>query len=61
MEVVIVALFPDSTAQLFITPCIKALFIAPCLYGAIKSWGVESGNEAIIFVQFMPFLYLISG
>ena len=31
---IILASFPDSTPQLFIAPCMK---------GAIKSWGVESG------------------
>ena len=36
----VVALFPDSTPQIFIT------------HGAIKSWGVESGNEAIHVVGF---------
>ena len=35
-----IASFPDSTPQLFIALCIKAL------HSAIKSWGVESGNEA---------------
>ena len=36
----IIASFPDSTPQLFIAPYIKAG------HGTIKSWGVESGNEA---------------
>ena len=36
-----IASFPDSTPQLFITLCIKAF-----IHSAIKSWGVESGNEA---------------
>ena len=35
------ASFPDSTPKLFIAPCIKAF-----IHGAIKSLGVESGNEA---------------
>ena len=38
---VCVASFPDSTPQLFIAPCING-----AINGAIKSWGVESGNEA---------------
>ena len=37
-----VASFPDSTPQLFIALCDKKLGSD----SAIKSWGVESGNEA---------------
>ena len=40
------ASFPDSTPQLFIALCIKAF-----IHSAIKSWGVESGNEATICLQ----------
>ena len=42
------ASFPGSTPQLFITPCIN---------GAIKSWGVESGNEATA----SPHEYVLGG
>ena len=70
-----VASFPDSTPQLFIALCIKAdstpqLFIALCIkafiHSAIKSWGVESGNEASCvynqpcFVSCCPAHYLRS-
>ena len=42
------ASFPGSTPQ---------LFIAPCINGAIKSWGVESGNEATA----SPHEYVLGG
>ena len=43
------ASFPDSTPKLFIAPCNKKLGGGVWeRHGAIKSLGVESGNEAII-------------
>ena len=37
-----IASFPDSTPQIFIALCIQC----DKKLSAIKSWGVESGNEA---------------